>query len=78
MRTIEVLGPGCRNCQAVEANVREALASTRLEAKVRHVSDWADIAGRGVLSTPGLIIDGRLVSSGRVPTAQQIAEWLRS
>jgi small redox-active disulfide protein 2 len=77
MRVIEVLGPGCRNCQAVEAHVREALASTGLEAEVRHVTDWAEIAGRGVMSTPGLVIDGTVVSAGRVPTTDQVARWLQ-
>jgi small redox-active disulfide protein 2 len=78
MRVIEVLGPGCRNCQAVEATVREALASTGQEAEVRHVTDWAEIAGRGVMSTPGLVIDGTVVSSGRIPSPEQVAQWLRN
>lgn len=78
MRVIEVLGPGCPNCQAVERNVREALAATGLEAEVLHVTDWAEIAGRGVMSTPGLVIDGTVVSTGRIPTAEQVASWLDS
>jgi small redox-active disulfide protein 2 len=78
VRVIEVLGPGCRNCQAVEANVQEALASTGQEAEVRHITDWAEIASRGVMSTPGLIIDGTLVSSGRIPSVDQVASWLVS
>jgi small redox-active disulfide protein 2 len=77
MRVIEVLGSGCPNCQAVERNVRQALAAAGLEAEVRHVTDWAEIAGRGVLSTPGLVIDGTVVSAGRVPTPDQVAAWLR-
>lgn len=78
MRVIEVLGPGCPNCQAVERSVREALASIGLTAEVRHVTDWAEIAGRGVLSTPGLVIDGTLVSSGRIPSPAQVEAWLRT
>jgi small redox-active disulfide protein 2 len=78
MRVIEVLGSGCPNCQAVERNVRQALATAGLEAEVRHVTDWSEIAGRGVLSTPGLVIDGTVVSAGRVPTPDQVAAWLRS
>jgi small redox-active disulfide protein 2 len=77
MLVIEVLGSGCPNCQAVERNVRQALAAAGLEAEVRHVTDWAEIAGRGVLSTPGLVIDGTVVSAGRVPTPDQVAAWLR-
>jgi small redox-active disulfide protein 2 len=76
MRTIEVLGSGCPNCQAVERTVREALATTGVEAEVRKVTDYREIVARGVLSTPGLAIDGRLVSTGRIPTLQQVIDWL--
>lgn len=76
MRVIEVLGSGCPNCQAVERNVREALATSGISAQVRHVTDLAEIASRGVLSTPGLAIDGVLVSAGRIPSSDQVADWL--
>ncbi len=78
MRVIEVLGSGCPNCQAVERNVREALAASGEEAEVRHVTEWAEIAQRGVMSTPGLVIDGTVVSTGRIPSAEQVAAWLRN
>jgi small redox-active disulfide protein 2 len=77
MRVIEVLGPGCRNCQAVEANVREALTITGFAAEVRKVTEWSEIASRGVLSTPGQVIDGTVVSAGRIPSPEQVAAWLR-
>ncbi len=76
MKVIEVLGPGCANCQKVEANARAAVAMAGVEAEVRHVTDYREIAARGVMSTPGLIIDGRVVSSGRIPNAGDIAAWL--
>ena len=76
MKVIEVLGPGCANCQRVEANAREAVAMAGVEAEVRHVTDYREIAARGVMSTPGLVIDGRLVSAGRIPNAGDIATWL--
>jgi len=78
MRVIEVLGSGCPNCQAVERNVREALAASGEEAEVRHVTEWTEIARRGVMSTPGLVIDGTVVSTGRIPSPEQVAAWLRS
>jgi small redox-active disulfide protein 2 len=78
MRVIEVLGSGCPNCQAVERNVREALAASGEEAEVHHVTDWTEIARRGVMSTPGLVIDGTVVSTGRIPSPEQVAAWLRS
>jgi len=77
MKVIEVLGPGCNNCKRLEAAARQAVASTGIEAEVRHVTDYANIAARGVMNTPGLIIDSRVVSTGRVPSVAEIAGWLR-
>ena len=76
MKVVEVLGPGCANCRRVEANAREALAIAGVEAEILHVTDYREIAARGVLSTPGLVIDGRVVSTGRIPSAADIAGWL--
>lgn len=76
MRTIEVLGPGCANCHRLEANARQAIAMAGVDAEIRHVTDYVEIASHGVMSTPGLVIDGRVVSSGRVPSAGDIAVWL--
>jgi small redox-active disulfide protein 2 len=76
MKTIEVLGPGCENCRRLEANVREAVMMAGVEAQVVKVTDHAEIAAHGVLSTPGLVIDGKVVSAGRIPSAGNIAAWL--
>jgi small redox-active disulfide protein 2 len=76
VKVVEVFGPGCANCQKVEANAREALAMSGVEAEIRHVTDYREIAQRGVLRTPGLAIDGELVSTGRIPSPGDIAEWL--
>jgi len=76
MRVIEVLGSGCQKCQLLEEHAREAVAIAGVEAEVRHVRDMAEIASRGILQTPGLAIDGRVVSAGRVPSAAVIAGWL--
>jgi small redox-active disulfide protein 2 len=76
MRTIEVLGSGCPNCRRLEANAREAVAIVGVEAEVLHVTDPREIVGRGVMSTPGLVIDGQVVSTGRIPSADDIATWL--
>lgn len=73
---IEVLGHGCRNCQRVEQIVREVIAERGLAADVRHVTDDAEIASRGVLATPGLAVDGTVVMAGRIPTHEQVAAWL--
>ena len=76
MRTIEVLGPGCDNCKRLEKNAREAVAMVGIEATVVKVTDANEIGRYRLLSTPGLVIDGKVVSAGRVPSAGDIAEWL--
>ena len=76
MKIIEVLGPGCANCQRVEANAREAIAMAGVTAEIRHVTDPREIVAHGILSTPGLIIDGTIRSYGRIPSAGDIATWL--
>ncbi len=76
MHLIEVLGSGCAKCQYVEKVVREVVDAAGIEAEIRHVTDYGEIASRGILSTPGLSIDGTVVLAGRVPTREQVAGWL--
>ena len=78
MLEIKVLGPGCANCRKLEALVHEALAMTGLEARVVKVTDLNEILAHDVLKTPGLVIGGKLVCSGRIPTTASIAEWIRA
>lgn len=76
MHVIEVLGPGCQKCQYTEKIVREVVDAAGISAEVRHVTDYAEIASRGVLSTPAVVLDGTVVLAGRVPTREQVAAWL--
>jgi small redox-active disulfide protein 2 len=76
MRVIEVMGPGCTKCQHVERTVREVVERLGIEAEVRKIVDYRDIVSRGVLSTPGLAIDGKVVSVGRIPSHAQVEGWL--
>jgi small redox-active disulfide protein 2 len=76
VKKIEVLGPGCNNCVRLEANAREAVAMAGVEADVIKITDYAAIVSYGIMSTPGLAIDGTVVSYGRVPSASDIAIWL--
>jgi small redox-active disulfide protein 2 len=78
MKKIEVLGPGCGNCKRLEATVRAVVERTGVEAEIHHVVDYGEIAARGVMSTPGLVIDGVVVSAGRVPTSEQVEAWLQA
>jgi small redox-active disulfide protein 2 len=74
---IQVLGPGCHNCKSSEAAVREAVASLGITAEIVKVTDYLEIAKMGVMKTPALAIDGKVVISGRVPTAAEVAELLK-
>jgi small redox-active disulfide protein 2 len=73
---IKVLGPGCRNCVALEKTARQAVVDLGLEATVEKVEDYPTIAGYGVMATPALVVDEKVVSSGRVPTAAEVRDLL--
>ena len=77
MTKIEILGSGCSNCVRLEKHAREAVALAGIDAEVVKVTDYAEIMRYGILSTPGLVIDGRVVSYGRVPAPSDIVGWLR-
>jgi len=76
--TIKVLGPGCNNCHLVEEHAKAAVAQLGLEAEIAHVTDRAEYPKYGLLFTPGLVIDGKLVSGGRIPSVADVAVWLQS
>lgn len=73
---IKVLGSGCRKCIELADNTRKALAERGQQADVVKVTDFVDIAAYGVMSTPALVIDEKLVSAGKVLSAQEIGELL--
>lgn len=74
---VEVLGSGCAKCNQLEANTRTALAQLGIDAQIGHVTDFAQIAVYGVMSTPALVINGTVVSTGRVLTVEEAAELLQ-
>jgi small redox-active disulfide protein 2 len=76
MVNIKVLGSGCANCKKVEANARKVVETLGIEAQVEKVTDYADIMKWPILSTPGLVINEKLVCAGRIPTEDEITAWL--
>jgi small redox-active disulfide protein 2 len=76
MITVKVLGSGCANCKKLEALTQKVIASLGLEAEVLKVTDYAEIMKYPILSTPGLVVNEKLVSAGRIPTEAEIAGWL--
>ncbi len=74
---IEVLGPGCPKCHNTAQNVKQALKELNLVADVVKVTDIKAMIERGVMMTPGLVIDGKLVCSGKIPTVEQIKGFIQ-
>ena len=73
---LEVLGTGCAKCKMLHESVLKAVAETGVQAEVRKVEDIAAILERGVLSTPALVKDGKVLVAGRIPSPKEIASWL--
>ena len=74
---IKVLGSGCKNCTALAENTKKALGETGIDAEVIKVGDFSEMARYGIMKTPGLVIDDKVVSSGKVLKANEIAEILK-
>lgn len=75
--SVKVLGSGCAKCNELETNAREALAALKMETEIDHVTDFTQIAAYGVMSTPALVVDGRVVSFGKVLKKDEIIEILK-
>ncbi len=73
---IKLLGPGCPNCQRLERIVREAILEMGVEATISKVTDMRQIMAYDIVGTPGLVINGKVVSSGRIPTKAEVTTWL--
>ncbi len=74
---IKILGPGCRNCATLEQRTHEALTELGVEAEVTKVTDYAEIAGYGVMKTPALVIDEQVVLSGKVPVTHALKQFIQ-
>ena len=76
MLEIKVLGPGCANCSKLEQITRKAVSEMGFEAQISKVTDYGEIMSYPIVSTPGLVINGDVVCSGRVPTQAEVTTWL--
>lgn len=76
MKIVKVIGPGCKRCEMTASMVQAEAARLGIDVAVEKVTDYAAIAGYGVVSTPGIVIDGKLVHSGGLPRAKDLARWL--
>jgi len=76
MLTIKVLGSGCTNCKRLEQIARKVVEDMSMQAEIIKVTDYADIMAYNILSTPGLVINEKLVSAGRIPTPAEVTTWM--
>ncbi|MCK5794739.1 MAG: TM0996/MTH895 family glutaredoxin-like protein [Anaerolineales bacterium] len=78
MLDIKILGTGCPNCNKLEQEIKKAAENQGIEAEYEKVTDFQKIMDYDVLSTPGLVIDGKVVSSGRIPSQDELISFLVS
>jgi small redox-active disulfide protein 2 len=76
MKNVKVLGSGCKRCEATADLVRAEAKKLGVAIDLEKVTDYAAIAGYGIASTPGLVIDGRVVHAGGLPKPEDVAKWL--
>lgn len=78
MKTVKVYGPGCKRCETTETMVKEAALRLGIAVEVEKVTDAKSIAMAGVMSTPGISVDGKLVHVGGLPEAAKLDGWLQA
>ncbi len=77
MKTIKVLGTGCANCKSTQKLIEETARALGVEAEIEKVEDIGEIMGYGVMSTPGVVVDGKVVHAGGVPDRRTVESWLK-
>lgn len=77
MKDVKVLGPGCKRCETTVDMVKAEAAKLGIDIKVEKVTDYAEIAKYGIASTPGIVVDGKVVHAGGLPKSENIGLWLK-
>lgn len=75
MKDVKILGPGCRNCQTTLTLVAEVARARGIEIQLEKVDQIAEIARYGIMSTPGVVIDGQVVHAGGIPERKKVEGW---
>ena len=73
---IKILGTGCTNCKTLEGRVRRVVEANNIKANITKVEELEDIMEYNIMATPGLVIDEKVISKGRVPSEKEILEFL--
>ena len=76
MKSVKVLGPGCKRCEATAEMIRAEAQRLAVTIDLEKVTDYAAIAGYGIVSTPGIVIDGKVMHAGGLPKPEDVAKWL--
>ena len=76
MLNIKILGSGCANCKRLEQIVRKVVENNQIKADIDHMTEYSDILKYGVMSTPALVVDEKVLCSGRIPSETEVKTWL--
>jgi small redox-active disulfide protein 2 len=77
VKKFKVLGSGCRNCEVTANAIAQAAKEAGVEIELEKVTDMAEILGYGVMSTPGVVLDDRVVHAGGIPGPDRVRAWVR-
>jgi small redox-active disulfide protein 2 len=78
MKEVKVLGPGCARCHATETMVKEAASKLGIDIRIEKITDYAEIAKFGIASTPGIVVDGKVVHAGGLPKQEALKKFLQA
>lgn len=75
---IEIIGPGCKKCETTASRFRKVLDEMKVEAEFQHIQDMNELINRGIPLTPAVVIDGKTIAMGEVPSEEKIRRWLEN